>query len=78
MFAESNPGETQGVVPTDTVAITELFAVLITETVPSTLFVTYILLFVESNAMPLGVSPTDTVAITELFAVLITETVSSL
>ncbi len=46
------------------VSITPLVAVLITETVSSSQFVTYILLFAESNAIPLGASPTDIVAIT--------------
>ena len=83
MFAESNaiplgaPSNSfPACSPTGTVAITELFAVLITETESSHTFVTYILLFAESNAMEVGPSPTDIVAITELFAVLITETES--
>ena len=46
------------------VAVTVLVAVLITETVSSLRFVTYILLFTESNAMPRGVSPTVMVAVT--------------
>ena len=76
LFAESNAMEV-GLSPTDIVAITELFAVLITETVSSLVFVTYILLFAESNAISSGLSPTVTFADTELSAVFITETYSS-
>ena len=73
MFAESN-AIPLGPSPTDTVAITELVAVLITETVSSVWFTTYILLFAESNAIPEELSPTSIFAIKPLVAVLITET----
>nr|AIE96113.1 hypothetical protein [uncultured marine thaumarchaeote AD1000_72_F04] len=73
MFSESN-AMGWGLSPTDTVAITELLAVLITETVLSAEFVTYILSFAESNAISKDLSPTGIFAIKRLVAVLITET----
>ena len=69
MFAESN-AILWGVFPlppapaAETVSITSLVAVLITEMLSSPLFKTYILLFSESNAMDVGLSPTEIVAIT--------------
>ena len=64
-----------GLVPTATVAMTVLVAVLITETLLLPRFGIYTLAPLGVTATPIGKVPTVTVAITVFVAVLIAETV---
>jgi hypothetical protein len=64
----------RGLLPTATVAVTVLVAVLMTETVLLLEFATYILVPSGVIPTPNGSSPTAIVAVTALLAVSITET----